>query len=186
MISFNFQLCAGISTKNSQLMTFHCYFLRRGCRVGSHDVFLFSSFPLSLRKINGVMAKDSYKIENEAFLAEVAKNPEVKALPKGIFYKVLATGDGKSAQTAAVVSVYYRGSLIDGKVFDDNTKQGYADAFRLRELITGWQIAIPKMHEGDKWEIYIPSELGYGKRGCPPDIPGNSTLIFEIELVRVN
>jgi peptidylprolyl isomerase len=107
-------------------------------------------------------------------------------LPKGIFYKVLATGDGKSAQTAAVVSVYYRGSLIDGKVFDDNTKQGYADAFRLRELITGWQIAIPKMHEGDKWEIYIPSELGYGKRGCPPDIPGNSTLIFEIELVKVN
>lgn len=132
------------------------------------------------------MAKDSYKIENEAFLAEIAKDPEVKALPKGIFYKVLATGDGKSAQTAAVVSVYYRGSLIDGKVFDDNTKQGYADAFRLRELITGWQIAIPKMHEGDKWEIYIPSELGYGKRGCPPDIPGNSTLIFEIELVKVN
>jgi peptidylprolyl isomerase len=60
------------------------------------------------------MAKDSYKIENEAFLVEVAKDPEVKALPKGIFYKVLATGDGKSAQTAAVVSVYYRGSLIDG------------------------------------------------------------------------
>ena len=175
-----------LAQKNSQLMTFHCYFLRRGYRVGSHDVFLFSSFPLSLRKINGVMAKDSYKIENEAFLVEVAKNPEVKALPKGIFYKVLATGDGKSAQTAAVVSVYYRGSLIDGKVFDDNTKQGYADAFRLRELITGWQIAIPKMHEGDKWEIYIPSELGYGKRGCPPDIPGNSTLVFEIELVKVN
>lgn len=166
--------------QNSQLMTFHCYFLRRGCRVGSHDVFDY------LCGKSKIMAKDSYKLENEAFLTEIAKNPEVKALPKGIYYKVLATGDGKTAQTAAVVSVYYRGSLIDGRVFDDNTKQGYADAFRLRELITGWQIAIPKMHEGDKWEIYIPSELGYGKRGCPPDIPGNSTLIFEIELVKVN
>lgn len=74
--------------------------------------------------------------------------------------------------------------LIDGSVFDDNTQQGYPDAFRLADLITGWQIALTQMCPGDKWRIYVPSEVGYGAMGVA-GIPKHSTLIFEIELVNV-
>ena len=75
--------------------------------------------------------------------------------------------------------------LIDGKVFDDNTQQGYPDAFRLADLITGWQIALTQMCPGDKWRIYVPSEVGYGATYVA-GIPKHSTLIFEIELVGIS
>ncbi len=129
-------------------------------------------------------SKDKYKLDNEAFLEDLTDEEGVKALSDGILYEVIAEGSGKQAQPNSVVSVFYKGSLISGKVFDDNTTQGYPDAFRLKDLIEGWQIAITKMKEGDKWRIYLPSDMGYGKRGTH-GIPGNSTLIFDIELVKV-
>lgn len=129
--------------------------------------------------------KEKYRIENLDFLEDKKDYEGVKSLAQGVLYEVINSGDGKQANLRSIVSVYYKGELINGKVFDDNTKQGYPDAFRLNELITGWQIAIPQMKEGDKWRIYIPSELGYGKRGTH-GIPGDSTLVFEIELVKVS
>lgn len=129
--------------------------------------------------------KEKYRIENLDFLEDKKEEEDVKSLAQGILFEVIKTGAGKQANPRSIVSVYYKGELINGKVFDDNTKQGYPDAFRLSELITGWQIAIPQMKEGDKWRIYIPSELGYGKRGTH-GIPGDSTLVFEIELVKVS
>ena len=107
--------------------------------------------------------KEKYRIENEEYLEDKAQEEGVVSLTQGILYEVINSGSGKQAQPRRIVSVFYRGELINGKVFDDNTKQGYPDAFRLNELFAGWQIAIPKMKEGDKWRIYIPSELGYGK-----------------------
>lgn len=129
-------------------------------------------------------SKEKYKQENEAFLEDLKSQEGVKPLSKGVLYEVLKEGNGRQATVRNVVSVYYKGTLISGKVFDDNTAQGYPDAFRLSDLIEGWQIAIPSMKEGDKWRIYLPSEVGYGKRGVH-GIPGDSTLIFEIELVKV-
>lgn len=129
--------------------------------------------------------KEKYRIENLDFLEDKKEEEDVKSLAQGVLYEVINSGDGKQANLRSIVSVYYKGELINGKVFDDNTKQGYPDAFRLNELITGWQIAIPQMKEGDKWRIFIPSELGYGKRGTH-GIPGDSTLVFEIELVKVS
>ncbi|MCF0198487.1 MAG: FKBP-type peptidyl-prolyl cis-trans isomerase [Bacteroidaceae bacterium] len=128
--------------------------------------------------------KERYKQENEAFLAQLQDKEGVQELRKGLLYEVLRSGAGRRATSRSLVSVYYRGELINGKVFDDNHAQGYPDAFRLSGLIEGWQIAIPYMSEGDQWRIYVPSELGYGKRGVH-GIPGDSTLIFEIELVKV-
>ncbi len=128
--------------------------------------------------------KLEYKQQNESFLQTVALEPDVKQLSRGIMYQVLKPGEGASPADNSIVSVYYKGSLINGKVFDNNTQQGYPDAFRLNELIVGWQIALRQMKAGDKWKIYIPSELGYGSQGTS-GIPRNSTLIFEIELVSV-
>lgn len=128
--------------------------------------------------------KQAYKADNESYLLRIAQEPGVKALPCGILYKVLKTGNGISPTASSVVSIYYKGMLINGRVFDDNTQQGYPDAFRLTDLIRGWQIALPQMHIGDKWCIYIPSEQGYGAI-TTDGIPKNSTLIFEIELVGI-
>ena len=128
--------------------------------------------------------RDVYKLENEEFLQEVAEREGVGTLPKGILYEVLQAGEGKTPNPNSIVSVFYKGMLMSGKVFDDNTRQACPDAFRLRDLITGWQIALVKMHVGDKWRIYLPSEMGYGPRGTH-GIPGHSVLVFEIELVSV-
>lgn len=129
--------------------------------------------------------KAEYKRANELYLEKMAQEPDMKQLVKGMMYQELKAGNGVSPSINNIVSVYYKGSLINGKVFDDNTKQGYPDAFRLKELITGWQIALTRMKVGDKWKIYLPAEWGYGTIGTS-GIPGNSTLIFEIELVSMS
>ncbi len=124
-----------------------------------------------------------YKEENKAFLQQ-KEQEGVKPLAAGVLYEVLQVGEGPSPTLSNIVSVYYRGMLINGKVFDDNTTQGYPDAFRLNELIDGWKIALTRMSVGDKWRIYVPASLGYGSMATA-GIPKHSTLIFEIELVGI-
>ncbi|MDE7471969.1 MAG: FKBP-type peptidyl-prolyl cis-trans isomerase [Muribaculaceae bacterium] len=132
------------------------------------------------------MAKQDYIIKNREWLEAKAQEPEVKPLDGGIYYKVIKQGNkgGVSPNRGSVVSVHYTGKTINGKQFD-SSRGGVAPAFRLRELIPGWIIALTQMHVGDKWEVYIPAEKGYGKFS-QPGIPGGSTLIFEIELLGVN
>lgn len=131
------------------------------------------------------MNKNEYARANKEWLAEKAKEEGVIQLPKGVCYKVLQSGSesGKQPTPSSVVSCHYLGRTIDGKCFDTSLG-GYPLAIRLRDLIEGWVIALQQMRVGDKWEIYIPSELGYGSFS-QPGIPANSTLIFEIELLGV-
>ena len=131
------------------------------------------------------MAKSNYKEENKTFLINTAKEEGVHKTAQGVLYEVLQEGSGNKASIRSIVSVFYKGMLINGNVFDDNTQQGYPDAFRLADLITGWQIALTQMRPGDKWRIYVPSEVGYGATYVS-GIPKHSTLIFEIELVGVS
>ena len=131
------------------------------------------------------MNKNEYARANKEWLAEKAKEEDVAQLSKGVCYKVLQSGpeNGKQPTPSSVVNCHYLGRTIDGKCFDTSLG-GYPLAIRLRDLIEGWIIALQQMHVGDKWEIYIPSELGYGSFS-QPGIPANSTLIFEIELLGV-
>lgn len=131
------------------------------------------------------MAKQEYIEKNKQWLSDKAKEPGVKALDGGIFYKVLKSGtkDSCTPNRGSVVTVHYTGKTINGKTFD-SSRGGVAPAFRLRDLIPGWIIALQQMHVGDKWEVYIPAEKAYGKLN-QPGIPGGSTLIFEIELINV-
>jgi len=131
------------------------------------------------------MAKQEYIEKNKAWLAAKAQEPGVNALDGGIYYRVLKSGnkDGRTPNRGSVVTVHYTGKTINGKTFD-SSRGGVAPAFRLRDLITGWIIALQHMCIGDKWEIYIPAEKAYGKLN-QPGIPGGSTLIFEIELIGV-
>lgn len=131
------------------------------------------------------MGKQEYIKANLDWLAAKAKEDGVKPLPKGIYYKVLTEGkgNGKHPTPQDVVTVHYTGWTINGKKFD-SSRGGVPVAFRLRDLIEGWIIAMQNMSVGDKWEIYIPAQMGYGKFS-QPGIPGGSTLVFEIELMGI-
>lgn len=131
------------------------------------------------------MAKPEYIAKNKEWLAKKATQPGVIPLDKGVYYKVIKKGNsnGPTPNRGSVVTAHYVGKTINGKTFD-SSRGGVAPAFRLRDLIPGWIIALQKMHIGDKWEIYIPAEQGYGKFN-QPGIPGGSTLIFEIELIGI-
>jgi peptidylprolyl isomerase len=129
------------------------------------------------------MAKQDYIQANRDWLTEKSRENGVKEIAKGIFYKVIKKGknDGRHPNLSSVVTVHYTGWTINGKKFD-SSRGGVAPAFRLRGLIEGWTIALQQMCIGDKWELYIPAERGYG-RFSQPGIPGSSTLIFEVELL---
>lgn len=131
------------------------------------------------------MAKQEYIKANKEWLEAKAKEEGVKALPKGIYYKVLKQGDMSSATPAkrSIITAHYTGRTINGKKFDSSLG-GVPLACRLCDLIEGWIIALQHMHVGDKWELYIPAEMGYGKFS-QPGIPSGSTLIFEIELLGI-
>ena len=129
--------------------------------------------------------KEIYKQKNIQFLKDLSTEEGIQGLPHGIYYKILQTGEGKASPTVrSIVSVHYRGTLIDGKEFDNSYKRNCPEAFRLCDVIDGWQIALQQMHVGDKWMIYIPHEMGYGTKASGP-IPGFSTLIFEVELLGI-
>ena len=129
--------------------------------------------------------KELYKQKNIQFLKDLSTEEGIQSLPCGVYYKVLQSGEGKSTPTVrSIVSVHYKGSLIDGKEFDNSYKRNCPEAFRLCEVIDGWQLALQQMHVGDKWIIYIPYELGYGNKASGP-IPAFSTLVFEVELLGI-
>ncbi|MCI9284268.1 MAG: FKBP-type peptidyl-prolyl cis-trans isomerase [Muribaculaceae bacterium] len=131
------------------------------------------------------MAKQDYILKNKAWLEDKSRESGVKPLDGGVFYKILKSGDknSRTPDRGSVVTVHYTGKTINGKTFD-SSRGGVAPAFRLRELITGWIIALQHMHVGDKWEIYIPAEKAYGRIN-QPGIPGGSVLVFEIELIGI-
>lgn len=131
------------------------------------------------------MNRQEYMQANRDWLVAKSREEGVKPLPKGVFYKVIAEGrnDGKCPNLRSVVTAHYTGWTIDGKKFD-SSRGGTPIAFRLNELIEGWIVAMQHMCIGDKWELYIPAEMGYGKFS-QPGIPGGSTLVFEIELLGI-
>lgn len=130
--------------------------------------------------------KTEYKARNQAYLAERAQEAGTVRLEKGVLARIIQSGpeEGRSPELRSVVCVHYSGHLINGRVFDDSRAQNCPAAFRLFEVIEGWQIALRHMRPGDRWEIIIPAELGYGSRG-DAEIPGNSTLIFDVELLSI-
>lgn len=123
--------------------------------------------------------------EGTKFLAENATKEGVTALESGLQYKVEKMGDGKKPVETDRVKVHYTGKLLNGEVFDSSVERGEPAVFGLRGVIKGWTEVLQLMPVGSKWTVYIPSELAYGERGGGEKIPGNSTLIFEIELLEI-
>lgn len=121
----------------------------------------------------------------EKFLAENAKKPGVITTESGLQYKILSTGDGKQPKDTDTVTTHYAGTLIDGREFDSSVKRGQPASFPVKGVIKGWTEALQLMHVGDKWQLFIPSDLAYGATKRSELIEANSTLIFEIELLGI-
>lgn len=133
-------------------------------------------------------AKAKYDLSaasNARFLADNAKRPGVVTTADGLQYRVLKKGSGRSPQSPDdMVTVTYKGWMINGKVFDQ-TRKGQTATFPAGQLIPGWVEALSMMKEGDSWQLVIPSELGYGPQGAGSDIPPNQTLVFDMTLIKV-
>jgi len=121
----------------------------------------------------------------EAFLAENGKRVEVKTTPSGLQYEVLTEGDGPRPEANDQVEVHYTGKLIDGTVFDSSVDRGMPATFGVTQVIPGWVEALQLMKAGSKWRLFIPSNLAYGPNGAGGVIGPNSTLIFDVELIKV-
>ena len=122
---------------------------------------------------------------NARFLADYAARPGVTKLPDGLMYRVLKAGTGPQVQKDSdVVTVYYKGALINGKVFDQ-TKPEEPAQFPAGGLIPGWVEALKIMKTGDTWEIAVPADLGYGNDGAGDAIPPGQTLLFTLSLTKV-
>ncbi len=149
---------------------------------------ILRSFQMELR----AKAQEKQKIEaekqkklSEEFLASNKAKPEVTTTETGLQYKVITAGTGEMPKADDKVTVHYRGTLIDGTEFDSSYKRNQPATFPVKGVIAGWTEALQLMKKGAKWQLVIPAKLGYGANGAPPNIPGNATLIFEVELLDI-
>ncbi len=127
---------------------------------------------------------DANKLAGKTFMEANLKKEGVKQTASGLQYKAIKEGTGKKPTAESKVTVNYEGKLIDGKIFDSSYERGQTATFPLNGVIPGWTEGLQLMTEGSIYELYIPSDLAYGDRGNQA-IPGGSTLIFKVELIKV-
>ncbi|MBL7858611.1 MAG: FKBP-type peptidyl-prolyl cis-trans isomerase [Cyclobacteriaceae bacterium] len=164
--------------------------------VGIKDVFQGKPLKMDQQECSTIvqqyiqenMDKKSVKVkaESQAFLDKNKTNEGVQVTASGLQYKVITSGKGKAPLASDNVTVHYIGKLTDGSEFDNSVTRGEPATFGVNQVIPGWTEALQLMHEGDKWILYIPHELGYGEQGAGGVIPPFATLIFEVELIKVN
>jgi FKBP-type peptidyl-prolyl cis-trans isomerase len=133
------------------------------------------------------MTKSSEKTlkEGQDFLAANKNKAGVQTTASGLQYQVITEGTGAKPTLEDTVLVHYTGKLLDGKKFDSSVDRGQPISFPLGNVIPGWSEGVALMSKGAKYTLWIPSELAYGAQGAGQDIPGNSTLEFEVELLDI-
>lgn len=124
--------------------------------------------------------------EGEAFLAKNKTNPNIKTTASGLQYEIITQGNGVKPIATDQVSVHYKGALLNGQEFDSSYKREKPTSFGVSQVIKGWTEGLQLMQEGSKFRFYIPYDLAYGGRGAGANIPPFSTLVFEVELLKVN
>jgi FKBP-type peptidyl-prolyl cis-trans isomerase len=118
--------------------------------------------------------------------AATQENPNMITTASGLQYEVLTEGTGPKPKASDTVTVHYKGTLTNGKVFDSSYDRGEPISFPLDRVIKGWTEGLQLMSVGSKYRLTIPSQLGYGAAGAGGVIPPNATLIFEVELLKIN
>jgi len=131
------------------------------------------------------MASAGARLAGEQFLAENGKRKDVTTLESGLQYEVINSGTGESPTLTSKVKTHYHGTLITGEVFDSSVDRGEPISFPVGGVIKGWTEALQLMKVGDKWRLFIPSDLAYGASGAGPKIGPHSALVFEVELLGI-
>ena len=131
-------------------------------------------------------ASESIIEEGEKFLEDNKKRNNVITLESGLQYEILKTGEGPKPSLEDQVTTHYHGTLIDGTVFDSSVERGQPATFPVGGVIKGWTEALQLMSVGSKWKLFVPYNLAYGERGAGPQIGPYTTLIFEVELIKIN
>ena len=158
-----------------------------GCGQSAPDATVDSPLdtPASVEETSEPMEEPmTAKEKGLAFLAENGKRTNVVTTASGLQYEVMASGNGKTPKATDTVTTHYHGTFIDGRVFDSSVQRNQPAEFPVNGVIRGWTEALQLMQVGDKWKLYVPSDLAYGSRGVG-DIGPDETLIFEVELLGV-
>jgi FKBP-type peptidyl-prolyl cis-trans isomerase FklB len=163
--------------------------------AGINDVMEGKDLKISMEEADQAIQAYAMKMQQEkatkanaegaAFLEENKSREGVKVTETGLQYEVVSEGTGASPSETDRVTVHYTGMLIDGTVFDSSVQRGQPATFPVNGVIPGWVEALQMMKVGDKWKLFIPSELAYGARGAGDAIPPNAVLIFEVELLEI-
>lgn len=183
-ISYAFGCSIGKNFDSSGLGDINVDEFKNGC----DDVMNDKSLRFELTAVDSIVRayqKGELEGAGAQFLAENAKKDGVKTTASGLQYKVLSEGTGKQPAATDQVTVHYTGTLVDGTKFDSSVDRGEPATFPLNGVIKGWTEGVQLMKEGAKYQLFIPYDLGYGERGAGAQIPPYSTLIFDIELIKV-
>ncbi len=129
--------------------------------------------------------QEKNKKSGDAYLAENKVKKGVVVTDSGLQYEVVSAGTGAKPKAEDTVTVHYKGTTIDGTVFDDSNKRGEPAVFGVNQVIPGWSEVLQLMQEGATYRVVIPPSLAYGEQGVPPTIQPNSVLIFEVTLVSI-
>ena len=148
-------------------------------------IYLLVSCTQKKSKAASEAAVNANKAAGEAFMAQVASEEGVTRTSSGLCFRVLEQGTGEVPTPDDRVIVHYRGTLIDGTVFDSSVERGEPIDFVLNQVIPGWTEGVQLMKEGAKFRFFIPYNLAYGERGAGSDIPPYAALIFDVELIKV-
>ncbi len=143
-----------------------------------------SAYQQELMQARILRAKKNKEAE-KAFLAKNKAKAGVTEIGSGLQYKVIKKGDGEKPKKTDSVIVHYRGRLLDGTEFDSSYKRGEPAELKIAGVIPGWQQALQLMPVGSQWQVWVPSDLGYGLRGAGNTIGPNETLFFDIELIDI-
>ncbi len=164
--------------------------------AGVNDFISGAQPKINVNEINTIIQEYLTKQQKEAagnnledgkkFLAENASKEGVVVLESGLQYKVLKEGTGGTPKATDKVTTHYHGTLINGKVFDSSVERGQPATFPVNGVIQGWVEALQLMKEGSKWRLFVPYNLAYGERGAGGDIKPFATLIFDVELIKIN
>ena len=174
----------GVTTLNYALLT------KAMDQVFNSKTFLISDAECGPAITNFLQKTRNSKFEvvesvGKKFLEENKKNPKVVALPSGLQYEIITAATGPKPIATDEVTVHYKGTLIDGKQFDSSYDRNEPLTLALNSVIAGWTEGVQLMSVGSKYRFYVPYQLGYGERGAGQDIPPYSTLIFDIELLKI-
>jgi len=190
--SYAFGLSMATSLKNSGLKTLNYDLMLKGLKdafAGHPGLLTQEEAQKAIADLFKSVSQSKFAVnvaEGKKFLEDNKKNPGVKTTASGLQYLVITPGNGSKPAVTDTVLVNYKGTLLNGKQFDSSYDRNEPLSLSLDRVIPGWTEGMQLMSTGAKYKFFIPYNLAYGERGAGQDIPPYSTLIFEIELLKVN